>query len=626
MPKFGGHIVIGEEVGRRLGYTQDDMNGEIGKALRLGAVGPDLMLFLMDPAQDNQFLYEALGSGMRVYREIRKIRDKLEEVQNYIGKPVSEIAGWISGGFSDSLLEFTGLAVHSFTSALKMVAFSRTKVEVINPFQGMDLDLLRRIFGPDVMKWATLPQIDVSWNLDSDQVTSPAYIFRYFGAPYSDDPPFKKPAQAGDYSEWWWMDILHYRRTAPFAAKLLANATAIGDPILIAYARGYFSHVGGDIVGHPYVNSLVGGPFRNHALRHMVIESLMDVRIWKDRKNQEIFNSRLDKLVEVSDGSIRSIANLFHQTLTEVFVAPVTGEPPIATKHFSRAAPSADDIITAHTTMLGYLGFSTDIGLERPQMPPGNLGEVWDEIRERLQNSIDKINQYTHDLGSSSGWNWFAALIGLVMWSAVLVTQLLTLPTALVNQILALKPRWYFYLINSALYDFVSNVRYTMALSGWGYAGSEDLGRSKSVQLLSIRREISEWYPAAMTRRVDGFWLEHPIDLNTPIEQARTLAGPYQTGHGPDTFIDAMPFDAANRNALEELAFPPPHTNEAWTTARLHDIQQVNPTTAFLGNAVDFTCELIKGNFPAGSFDLDGDRGYASMQWENYPPGTEYLP
>lgn len=97
MPKFGGHIVIGEEVGRRLGYTQDDLDGEIGKALRLGAIGPDLTLFLLDPAEDNQFLYDALGSGMRVYHEIRKIRDILEEVQNYIGKPVTEIASWISG-------------------------------------------------------------------------------------------------------------------------------------------------------------------------------------------------------------------------------------------------------------------------------------------------------------------------------------------------------------------------------------------------------------------------------------------------------------------------------------------------------------------------------------------------
>lgn len=165
-----------------------------------------------------------------------------------------------------------------------------------------------------------------------------------------------------------------------------------------------------------------------------------------------------------------------------------------------------------------------------------------------------------------------------------------------------------------------------MALSGWGYAGVEDLDRSKSVQLLSIRQEISELYPAAMTSRVDGFWLEHPIDLHTPMEQNRTLAGPYRTGHGPDTFIDAMPFDSANRIALEALAFPPPQTNEVWTRDQLYAIRQVTHTTAFLGNAVDFTCQLIEGKFPAGSFDLDGDRGYASVQWEEYPPGTEYLP
>lgn len=326
MPKFGGHIIIGEEVGKRLGYTESDLRGEIGNALRLGAVGPDLTLFLLDPAEDNKFVYQALGAGMRVYNEIRKVRDKIEEINTYIGKPAAEIASWFSGGFSDSLLEFSGMTVNSFVAALQYVAFTTKKIEVLNPFNGMDAGVLSKVFGPEMFKWATAPKLEVSWNYDSSQITSPAYIFRHFGAPYTDDPPFKEKFVVGDYSKWWWMDILHYRRTGQFARTLQDFANHTGDPILIAYANGYFSHVGGDIVGHPYVNSIVGGPFRNHALRHMVVESLLDVQIWKDYKaGAEIFNSRMDKVVNVSDESLKSISELFHKCLDYVFVNPGIG-------------------------------------------------------------------------------------------------------------------------------------------------------------------------------------------------------------------------------------------------------------------------------------------------------------
>lgn len=629
MPKFGGHIVIGEEVGRRLGYSQEDLEGEIGKALRLGAVGPDLTLFLMDPAEDNSFVYQALGSGMRVYREIRKVRDKIEEISDYIGKPVDQVADWISGGFSTSLLEFTGLALQGFVSALKLIAFSNTRVEVINPFQGMDLDLLRRVFGVDAAQWASVPKVDLSWNFDSSQVTSPAYVFRYFGAPYTEDPPFKKKAAVGDYSEWWWMDILHYRRTTEFASALLTTAEANGDPVQIAYARGYFSHVGGDIVGHPYINSMVGGPFRNHALRHMVIESLLDVQIWRDFKGEEIINSRIDKLVEVSNESIQSISQLLENCLTRVFIEPTGGRRSIRTKHFSGRAPTAENFRTAQTTMLGYLAFSTDIGLVPPKKPPGSIGEVWDEIRESVQAAVDKISQYTQDLGTASGWSWFAALIGLVMWTGALLVMLLTLPAAIVNRILALEPRWFFYLINSALYDFVSNVRYCMALCGWGYAGANDLKRPKSRDLLALRVESENdqyMYPAAMAPRVDGFWLDHPRHIGTPPEQERTVSGPYLSRHVAADFIVNLPFDEANRSALLALASPPPGANEVWTKERLNEIRSINSSTAFFGNAVDFTLKLISGEYPPAPFDLDGDRGYAAIEWENYPPNTEYLP
>ena len=47
MPKFGSHIIIAELAA----HQRPDLfsSAEVGNALRLGAVGPDLTLFLFDP-------------------------------------------------------------------------------------------------------------------------------------------------------------------------------------------------------------------------------------------------------------------------------------------------------------------------------------------------------------------------------------------------------------------------------------------------------------------------------------------------------------------------------------------------------------------------------------------------
>src|SRR5690606_5019043 len=78
--------------------------------------------------------------------------------------------------------------------------------------------------------------------------------------------------------KWWWFDILHYRRTGKFADYLYKHAQNDGQK---AYALGYLSHVTADTVGHPYINTLVRGPYRNHPQRHKVIENFHDVSAFK---------------------------------------------------------------------------------------------------------------------------------------------------------------------------------------------------------------------------------------------------------------------------------------------------------------------------------------------------------
>jgi len=90
-----------------------------------------------------------------------------------------------------------------------------------------------------------------------------------------------------DHKLWWWFDHLHSRRTGDFAEELLDIATgekpgADGEtedrPLLKSYSIGYLSHLAADVVGHAYVNSITGGPYRlNQSQRHTAQEKIMDV-------------------------------------------------------------------------------------------------------------------------------------------------------------------------------------------------------------------------------------------------------------------------------------------------------------------------------------------------------------
>jgi hypothetical protein len=212
------------------------------------------------------------------------------------------------------------------------------------------------------------------------------------------------------------------------------------------------------------------------------------------------------------------------------------------------------------------------------------------------------------------------------MWSAVLLVKILTLPSAVIARIAGVAPRWVLYLVNSALYEFVRNVRYAMALCGWGYASAADLDRDQSKILLMIRSELDDdhyAYPYAMTPRRSGFWLEYPTRLNTHIEEPRTFAGPYRRNSTPDDFIDGLQFDIVQKSELDNLAVAPSPEKTTITSRTIY--HQYPQKSAFFGNAVDFTIMLITKTYPEGLFDLDGDRGYGFLQWEMYPPDSEYI-
>ena len=80
--------------------------------------------------------------------------------------------------------------------------------------------------------------------------------------------------------DWNWLDYTHHRWTGEFGKALVHRAHQSSDAALRAYALGWLSHVTADVVGHPYVNTAVGGPYRSHWQRHFIQEKFMDTWVW----------------------------------------------------------------------------------------------------------------------------------------------------------------------------------------------------------------------------------------------------------------------------------------------------------------------------------------------------------
>ena len=194
----------------------------------LGAIGPDLLFFLPDfrnttiacqTINISSVLTTILDLLEKLYADIDPFVSKWEQYLGPIEENTAEEMSRLTGGFSET--------VGTITGELKDI--------LINGLE---------IFVTGLNDWWE------SFSLGLDQGL--------------DDQSFL------------WSDMLHYRATGQFARNLWKNADASGSDAVRAYALGYMTHIGTDVTGHSFVNSIVGGPYRLHWQRHHLVENHMD--------------------------------------------------------------------------------------------------------------------------------------------------------------------------------------------------------------------------------------------------------------------------------------------------------------------------------------------------------------
>jgi S-ribosylhomocysteine lyase LuxS involved in autoinducer biosynthesis len=609
MPKFGTHLLISDVVYKNQFNVpkSDQVN-----ARRLGAIGPDMTLFMFDPVGNNQpYVRKGFKLTLEMMEELDKIKDALQKLTSEITASKSDLANWVSGGMNEQLGNLLNLSLGAIVSTLKLgLADGTSGLNLNNPlfelFQSNPPAALTKILNPDFLK----PKLLV------DSFDNYGFPFRYFGHPYTDDGTWKQKYPPGDYRNWWWMDLLHYRKTGQFTTQLFKNAN---NQVTRAYAEGYLTHYAGDICGHPFINALVGGPFRNHAYRHLVLESLADTWLWNNQKRGDIADGHLDEFIELSDQALNDVTSLILKTMKDTYKGDMV--PSLLRKQ--AGYPTTDELKTAYQTLKQYLKRATSLGYKRPEPPRGGFGEVLSDMRELLNRNRPTAPP---SLSGKTGLEFLSAFLGWAMrgitWLAMIATAQPALVIRLINQNSA---AWIIYALEQAVYFILSGVRTLLCLMGWGYASKDDFenfGFLEDWVTAQQYRTRPERYPRGSSLRPKQpyFWLFDPERISEH-ELPGTLAFPMQDNPPlkPNWLLDQT------NNRFQREA-------EGFFRAKnpLQSIA-VEGSIAFetgFGNPIEFTKLMQKKlmqKTPLPDLDLDGDRGYGFGTWESEDSKVDYI-
>ena len=281
----------------------------------------------------------------------------------------------------------------------------------------------------------------------------------------------KNPIQDGqDFKDWWWFDTLHYRRTGQFAQTLLRDSNP--GSIEHAYALGYLTHYAADIVGHPFVNIVAGGPYRTHAKRHKLIENHHDVMAFKNSTGGgEFIQSKLGEKYVINGNKKRlpgKINNLILESIEKTYFEngqSLYGRP-----------MNADDLNDAYRLWLYWFRKSTN-ALDLPKPEPysftAEMEAVWDTLVDNLE-----------DLGSSmaDGFSGNSGILGVLKAIVTAILAPFLAAAAIIDAILgaittlaAAPIRFLISLAYEELYNAYLNLHQAVVLNGFGFPFNSQL-------------------------------------------------------------------------------------------------------------------------------------------------------
>jgi hypothetical protein len=587
----------------KLKISSDAQDRDVGYLLThhedmamLGAIGPDVFFWAPD--------YDVVKKLYRLYKNLEEIHDQYEAVV----EPLRKIRDAIGEPVKQTLQQ---ALPHSYETVVNLVKELERTSKACKA----------------ALSTGLLAGVIEGANLVTDARSLPPLATQFFQE-FIPDLQHNRPEQ-----NWYWFDMLHYRRTGDFARKLLKDAP--GDRSR-AYAYGYLSHIATDVIGHGYVNQIVGGPYRLHVQRHATVENFMDCWAFWNDYGGSVSHLIAEKL-QLPDSLPAEIRDLLYQSFKGTYEG--IPHPTRLTGHDGFFTPrQIEEAYEAFYLVLQAMG---KMGLSKPQEPFSGVGAVLaaaaggvlqggapappnlsgaggcgiedvfsfgatPRSRECYKNFFEDMGKVLDHLGKLLQW----ALDKLLDLVDLLLTFILSLPITAILAIL--------YGIQCALYEAYRIAHSVLALQGFIYPLPSELATSHGRSLVSTFQCCAA--PFDEFPRWSDLGTSHLLCPPTVLEYPTTAADFYTQGQDvlPEQFIRQRPFD---KGALQKYAA----AADPQATTNLHS------QGVCMGNAVDMTAWMIAtAHHPPNpgakdlvftNWNLDADRGYGYKTWAgDIPP------
>ena len=447
---------------------------------------------------------------------------------------------------------------------------------------------------------------------------------------------YPKIQKGAKESDWYWFDFLHYRRTGAFASHMWDLAK--GDRALQSYVLGYVSHIATDVVGHPFVNAITGGPYRTHWHRHKLVENWIDayarqyyddtemtrtcLKLGRDDiyRPDAIAGSYYARLAKFPDGQLPpGLADMIAKAMKDVYRGidhPVFLEP--------------TDLDTTYRLWLKWFERATAIGDALPPTPVPDPGSATSKLVRDFRRGLPS---FPGGGGSSAGGGFsvsgiFLALAAFVAWMLHTLIYTTSWIVAHAEDILKLPfaesmalVKWLLYQIQKTLWEIYDKLRFGLVLGGYLFPEPRDLddkhwGQAFINPSAAAGGDKSKYkdYP----RKQESHGRRGPAEHHLLYPAARREDP--QTEPAPHPLYDKNPEAFISQpwrydSSIEKLfACTVPYGSDESAT---EFVNANSYKTAQLGSAVSFSARLITEHLRRlPNFNLDGDRGYGWKTWE----------
>ncbi|MFH0772159.1 MAG: zinc dependent phospholipase C family protein [Candidatus Omnitrophota bacterium] len=604
MPKYGVHHIVLKEAVPELyasgnsaaSSAADAIQAQMSSAI-IGSIGPDLFFWGPD--------YEIVDKLYKLYSNIEEV----VKVYNKVVRPIREIINAVEEPLENAVETLAPNTVELIRHLLNEV---KETSELFKSAVGAGLFA-------GVLEGANLLT-------NAAGISSLSYNFFQLFV-----PDLQKNKNEKD---WYWFDMLHYRRTGDFARNLVEGAGSAREK---AFALGYLSHVATDVTGHSYVNQIVGTPYRLNVHRHVTVENFQDTWKYAGYYNGESINHTLFSRLGLPENLPSDVGDLLYGTFKKTY-----NNFDHPTRLPGGGFYTRGQIDVTYEVFYKVLKLMGSMAVERPEEPFSGAADIlanalsnfslppsppsssssmcsWEDV---LSFGLTSSSRECYEEFFEEVANWLNYLGELLVWSLetlrnlidLLLTLLLSLPISVLLAIL--------YGIQLLCYQIYRSARMVLSTNGFVMPEPDELDNSIARNLITLAQPCAYNFKIFPSR---GTPVTNNLVCPVPIAEEPVTAAGFHSAvieSTPERFISEEPF---NEQALYRYAVSANSPNQTRSLQR---------DRLSIGNAIHFTAWMIQHANESGlsedikkalyaDWNLDADRGYGYRAWRGNIPNDE---